>query len=295
MKLCVSTYSLWQWRHAHKKSVEDSFDWIADQGIKAVEVSAVDGEFAQDPRKRSEQLRKHADKRGLVIPSLCVGAELLLPAEAQRKTIDQLKVFVDCAHIFGATSMRHDVTRGFGKHSEGVPGAPTFGNALKVVVPAIREVADYAQPKKVKTSLENHGFYMQASVRVEKLIKAVNHKNYGLTIDMGNFLCVNENPVKAVARLAKYAVMAHTKDFHVKKKAVRPATGWFDTPTAIALRGAIVGHGVIDVPAELALLKKAGYKGYLSLEFEGMEEPTMAIKAGLDFLTTHLEAIKALD
>src|SRR5262249_29794679 len=149
-----------------------------------------------------------------------------------------------------------DVSRGWGDNAKGLKLAPTFDNALKVIVPAIREVADYAAGKGVKTSLENHGFYMQASERVAKLIKTVKHPNYGLTMDMGNFLCVNEPPEKAVARVAKLAIMCHVKDFHVKPKTQRPPTGWFDTPTEIALRGAIVGHGVIDIPKQLATLKK---------------------------------------
>ena len=63
-----------------------------------------------------------------------------------------------------------------------------------------------------------------------------------------------------------------------------PPEGWFETPTEIALRGAIVGHGVIDIPAQLKLLKEAGYDHYLSLEFEGIEEPTKAITMGLAYL-----------
>jgi sugar phosphate isomerase/epimerase len=106
---------------------------------------------------------------------------------------------------------------------------------------------------------------------------------------------VNDDPVAAVARLARYAVMVHIKDFHVKPKKQMPPTGWFATPTRLALRGAIVGHGVIDIPAQLRLLKKAGYHGYLSLEFEGMEEPTQAIRLGLDYTREQLQAIKALD
>jgi sugar phosphate isomerase/epimerase len=125
---------------------------------------------------------------------------------------------------------------------------------------------------------------MQAAARCERLVEAVGHPNFGITLDMGNFLCVNEDPVEAVARLAKYAVMAHVKDFHLKPKKQRPPTGWFDTPTPIALRGAIVGHGVIDVPAQIKLLKRAKYDGYLSLEFEGMEDPLLAVRAGLDYL-----------
>jgi sugar phosphate isomerase/epimerase len=176
------------------------------------------------------------------------------------------------------------VTRGFGEQSKGLKIPKTFDAALKVVVPAIREVADYAATKGVKTSLENHGFYMQESRRVEKLIKTVKHPNFGLTIDMGNFLCVNEDPVQAVKRVAKYAQMAHVKDFHLRPKMTMPPSGWFATPTEIALRGAIVGHGVIDVPKQIELLKKSGYDGYLSLEFEGMEEPLTAVRLGLEYL-----------
>ena len=41
---------------------------------------------------------------------------------------------------------------------------------------------------------------------------------------------------------------------------------------------------MLDLPAQLKLLKNVGYDGYLSLEFEGMEEPTQATALGLDYL-----------
>ena len=155
---------------------------------------------------------------------------------------------------------------------------------VREVTPAIREVADYGAGKGVKTSLENHGFYMQAAERVEKLLGTVKHPNYGLTIDLGNFLCVNDDPVAAVKRLGKWVIMAHAKDFHVRPKKTMPGSGWFATPTDVALRGAICGHGVIDVPAQLKLLRRAGYDRWLSLEFEGMEEPAKGVTLGLEYL-----------
>jgi sugar phosphate isomerase/epimerase len=63
-----------------------------------------------------------------------------------------------------------------------------------------------------------------------------------------------------------------------------PPSGWFATPARIALRGAIVGHGAIDVPAQLTLLKAAKYDGWLSLEFEGMEDPITGVRLGLEYL-----------
>ena len=292
MKLAVSTYSLARWRKENNKTLEQSLAWIADEaGVDAVEFAGAIAEDGQDIVKRAAALRKRADKLGLKVASYCVGAELLVPEAQQRKVVEQLKKHVDAAVELGAPSMRHDVTWGFGKHSEGVRVLETVDGAIKHVVGAIREVADYGQLKKVRTSLENHGFFMQASKRVEKLIEAVGHPNFRLTIDLGNFLVVNEDCTSATRRLAKYAIMAHAKDFHVKPKDQMPPTGWFATPTEICLRGAIAGHGVLDLPAQLKLLKRAGYDGYVSLEFEGIEEPTKAVKLGLDYLRDVLKSL----
>ena len=283
MKLAVSTYSLWRWRTENGKTLEETLAWVGDAGVGGVEFAPVGDEGAKVVRDAGK-LRAHAEKMGLQIVSYCVGAELLCPVEQQRKVVERLKREVDVAVELGAPSMRHDVTRGWGENAAGVKGAKTFGNALKVVTPAIREVADYGAGKGVKTSLENHGFYMQAAERVEKLLGAVKHPNYGLTIDLGNFLCVNDDPVAAVKRLGKWVIMAHAKDFHVRPKKTMPGSGWFATPTDVALRGAICGHGVIDVPAQLKLLRRAGYDGWLSLEFEGMEEPAKGVTLGLEYL-----------
>jgi len=286
IQLAVSTYSLARWKPGgNTPSLLRKIDRIAEFGVKAIE-------FAGAPiEHKPAALRRRAEKAGLAVISYCVGAELLVPAAQQKQVVAQLKRDVDIAAELGCPSMRHDVTRGFDQYKR-YRGRKTFAQALKVVAPAIREVADYAQAKGVITTVENHGFYMQAAERVEKLLSTVDHPNFALTMDMGNFLCVNDEPVSAVKRLAKRAVMVHAKDFHVKPKKQAPKS-WLHTPTPIALRGAIAGHGNLDIPAQLRALKGAGYDGYLSLEFEGLEEPTFAIDAGLAYLREQLKALAA--
>jgi len=294
MKLAVSTYSLTRWQGEQKKSLAQMIDWIVASGASAVEFAGSQSGQSKNPLRRATALRKRCEGLGLGIAGYCVGAELLVAPAAQRKVIVQLKREVDVAATLGCKSMRHDVTRGFNAYKR-YRGARSFAASLKILVPAIREVADYARDQGIITTFENHGFYMQQATRCERLLQAVNHPSFAITMDMGNFLCVNDDPVQAVARLARYAVMVHAKDFHVRPKKSMPPSGWFATPTPIALRGAIVGHGVIDVPRQLRLLKRAGYRGYLSLEFEGMEEPAMAVQLGLDYLREHLKAINVLD
>jgi sugar phosphate isomerase/epimerase len=304
MQLCVSTYSLSRWRSEQHKSLEQALQLIAELGAGAVEFVGLDEKAADAPVKRARALRRRCEQLGLRVASYCVGAELWVAAAEQAAVVAQLKREAEVARELGAASMRHDVTRG--PKSSAVAGAgrgTSFTAMLKAVVPALREVADDAQKLGVVSSVENHGFYLQTPSRVERLIEAVDHPNFGLTLDLGNFLCLNQDPVEAVKMLGRYAVMVHAKDFHVRPKSKMPAgiacegatwppsSGWFATPTSIALRGAIVGHGEVDVPAQLRLLKRAGYRGYVSLEFEGIEEPRRAVELGLATLRQYLERL----
>ena len=50
------------------------------------------------------------------------------------------------------------------------------------------------------------------------------------------------------------------------------------------LRGTVAGHGVVPIRRCLETLKKAGYDGVVSYEFEGMEENLSALEAALAFL-----------
>jgi sugar phosphate isomerase/epimerase len=284
MKLAISTYSLYRWRSENDKTIEDSIDVISTQNVVGVEFAGLDRLDADGTPKRAAVLRKYSEKKKLEIAGYCTSAELFVPPDKQKEAVERLKREVDVAQALGASKMRHDVTRGFGEWSRDIAGAKTLATVLKTVVPAIREIADYAAGRGVRTSLENHGFYLQTPERVEKLLKAVNHKNFGLTLDMGNFLCAQSDPVAAVKRLVRYAQTVHAKDFHVRDKRSMPPAGWFATPGPTALRGAIVGHGEIDIAAQIKLLRSKRYDGFLSLEFEGMEEPVQAIELGLNYL-----------
>ncbi len=283
LELAVSTYSLLRWRKENGKTLEDMLHWLAGQQVRGVEFSGLDERTFDRPLERARELKKCCDDLGLRAVNYCVGAELLVDPRAQREVITRVKQAVDVAVILTTGRVRHDVT--FGPKEESPRSWP---QVLEVVAPAVREISAYAKARGLRSSLENHGFYLQTADRVEKLIQAVGDSNFGLTLDLGNFLCLNQDPVAATRQLVPYAVHVHVKDFHVRPKERKPPGGWFDTPTPLALRGAIVGHGVIDIPAQLKILRQAGYKGWLSLEFEGLEEPTRAVQLGLEYLRGQL-------
>ncbi len=61
--------------------------------------------------------------------------------------------------------------------------------ALPRIAEGCRRVTEYAETLGIRTMTENHGTFVQESARVEALIEAVDHPNFGALVDMGNFMC----------------------------------------------------------------------------------------------------------
>jgi sugar phosphate isomerase/epimerase len=174
--------------------------------------------------------------------------------------------------------MRHDVA--FRPAQEGT--VAQFEADLPVLVKACQRIADYAASHGITTSVENHGYYVQSSERVRRLVHETARENFKTTLDIGNFLCVDEDPVSAVKNNIPYASMVHAKDFYRRPSYRNPGEGWFQTAHGNYLRGAIVGHGDIDMPEVFRVLKQSGYDGYISVEFEGMENCKTASRIAMD-------------
>jgi len=188
------------------------------------------------------------------------------------------------AAILGAPRMRHDITMG----QKGSP--KSYAALVPQLAEYVREIADYAQSKGVLTMTENHGFFSQDSERVELLYNTVNHPNFALLCDIGNFTCADEDPAKAVARVAPYVKYVHAKDFIIKSYYDNdPGEGAFQTRAGNYLRGTVIGHGNVPVKQCLHILKKAGYDGTTAIEFEGMEPALTAIRVGLANLKRYWE------
>jgi len=254
-----------------------------DIGFDVIEFSTITVPEGKTLAGFAAELRAEADRVGIEIANYTIGADFLRGSGGDLETeIERVKREVDIAVILGAPSMRHDASAGW---PEDHVGPRSFDAALPRLAEGCREVTRYAEGKGIRTMVENHGFFCQDSVRVEKLVTAVDHPNFGVLLDMGNFLCADDDPTTAVGRLMPYAFHCHAKDFHVKPGTdPYPGEGWLISRGGNYLRGAIVGHGNVPVLQCLKTIKRAGYDHVLSLEFEGIEEVLMGVQAGHDNL-----------
>jgi sugar phosphate isomerase/epimerase len=112
----------------------------------------------------------------------------------------------------------------------------------------------------VVLGLENHWGLGVTPEGVKRVVDAIDSPWLRVTLDTGNFL---EDPYNRLAKLAPDTVLLQAKTYF--------------------------GGGVwytldLDYLRIAKILRDAGYKGYVSLEFEGKEDPLTAIPKSLDLL-----------
>ncbi|CAN5408413.1 sugar phosphate isomerase/epimerase [soil metagenome] len=283
MKIGVSSYSFSRLVNSGAMEQLAVIGKAKEIGFDVIEFSTIAVPQGKTLADYAAELRAEADRVGIEIVNYTIGADFLrgskgdLPAEVER-----VKGEVDIAAILGVPGMRHDAT--FGWPADRV-GPKSFDAALPRLAEGCRAVTEYAASKGIKTMVENHGFFSQESMRVEKLVTAVDHPNFGVLVDMGNFLCADDEPASAVGRLMPFAFHCHAKDFHVKPGTdVAPGKGWFQSRAGNYLRGAILGHGNVPVLQCLRVMQRDGYQGVLSLEYEGIEDVLTGVQIGHDNL-----------
>lgn len=304
MKLGISSYSLNKSLRTGEMSLFDVIDWAVEHQCEHLELVPFslpllreDGSIDYDYVKR---VRDKAGEAGLPLSTFSLNACVIKPtADERKRELDRIRMYMDMAHFLGIKKMRHDTCSG--QHPEGLNTPEQFERDFPVFVDAVRELADYAAGLGMSTTLENHGLYVNGADRMIRLLNAVDRSNVGMTLDVGNFLCVDDVPEVAVGKCIRYANMIHLKDFYIRKKErmlpqegmytagarsprptpptpeelrrMPPRLGYVGTASGrTILRGAILGQGDMDIWDILATIKSSGYDREISIEFEGMED-----------------------
>lgn len=281
MKTSVSSYSFGHYGSQNELGMLGIIDKTKEMGFDGIEFAADDWWFNDE--EMLKRMRERCEKNSLPVVNVAVGADFLNGSGGDlEREIEETCKKVDKAAILGSMMMRHDATGGFSFEQKTAIG---YDDALPRLVEGCRRVTEYAKERGIMTLTENHGFFSQDSVRVEKLINSVANDNFGALVDVGNFLCADDDPNIAVGRIGRLARHVHVKDFFVKSgMEPNPGAGWFQSRGGYYLRGTIVGHGDARVFQSLKSLKWNGYDGFVSIEFEGIEDNLMGVSIGLENL-----------
>ncbi len=280
MKLGVSSYSFLKYFRQSGCSYFDMCDKAKAFGYDGIEFIDLDHTIfglTGDALGTARELRTYCEKIELQIIAYTVKADFL--KDDMEAELSRLCRCVDVAAELGAKVMRHDVCfspRNLPRY--------TYHTAIEETAESIRTLAAYAATKGITTCTENHGRFLQDPQRVEALIRAVNHPNFGWLLDLGNFTGVDAPILEATAIAAPYAVHIHAKDQLWKPAGSVVPEGWSTTRHGNFTRSTMLGHGVVPLAQCIQILKSSGYDGTITLEYEGWEDNLQALEQGIHYL-----------
>lgn len=288
MKIGLSTYSLVNAIEAGEMDILDVVQWIADNGGEHMEIVPF-GFTLVDDYDLADAVVAKAKEVGIELSNYALPANFVQDSEAEFDAeVARVKKHVDLANHMGIKHMRYDIAPHAVEPEK--RDIAWFEANLDQMVEGSRQLADYAAQFDIITTLENHGEVVQQSDRVQRVMNKVDRPNFKTTLDIGNFLCVDEDPIVGVKKNLPYASLIHFKDFYVRPYDENPGEGaWIETTNGNFIRGSILGQGDVEVRKIVKLIKDSGYDGYITLEFEGMEECRLASKIGMDNIRRFFE------
>jgi len=171
-----------------------------------------------------------------------------------KEAAEDLKKFIEFANFFGNDVVR--IVGGGWMDREEEPPRPQ----IERLAGMLKEIVEVAATDNIILAMENHMDFT-ADEQLE-ILERVDSPYLRVLLDTGNNLRILEDPIKVVRKLAPYAVGTHVKDITATGIG-SPATGWRTFWPTVPL-----GHGIIDLPQVLQILKENNYKGSINLEID---------------------------
>lgn len=191
-------------------------------------------------------LRRTAYKNAVNLYSAAVRIRLAQPTkELQLAEFESLKKWVDVAERLGATHVRV-----FGGS---IPKGATEAQAIGWAVEVLKRGAEYSGSKGILIGVEDDGGLTTTAEPTLEIIKQTDSPWAGMNLDTGNF---PKNGYAQVAMCIPYASSVHFKSEIANENGVKEKADW----------DRLIG-----------MFAKAGYKGYLSLEYEIEGDAEVAI------------------
>lgn len=268
-RIGVSSYSFWGFQRDDLRDIPTCLDHAARFGFDGFEI--LQRQLVATDNGALQKIKRHAFLNGLDLMGFSTHQGFLSPDAGKRD--ENIKLTIACieqAYALGIPTMRVNsgtwgtskdfdelmARRGVEPPLEGYTEEDAYG----WVIAAYEKIVPVAEKCGVTLGLENHWGLGVTPAGIKRVVNAVDSPWLRVTLDTGNFL---EDPYARLAELAGDTVLMQAKTYF--------------------------GGGVwytldLDYPRIAGIMRKAGFKGYVSLEFEGKEDPLTAIPKSLAML-----------
>jgi sugar phosphate isomerase/epimerase len=215
-------------------ALDKYIDICADMGLDGVELTQY--YFPETGSAYLNQRKRQLLLRGLELAGTAIGGAFCLPTpEARKQHVEFTKEWLAISALLGSPCLR--------VFAGETPQGQTEKEAFGFTVAGLKECAAEAERLGVVIGLENHGGLTGTAEGLVNILKAVGSDWVAALLDFGNY---SKDPYAEFEMSAPYAVMTHAK------------------PTS-DFAGA---RGDVDYGRVSKIMAKAGYRGFLSIEYE---------------------------
>jgi len=265
----ISTYSFWQFEHEEYRDIEKCIDLAAEWGFDGVEI--LHRQMTNEENGYLQKLKKRAFVNGLALMGFSTHQGFVSPKEEERKkNIDHTIHCIELAYALGIPTMRVNTGRwGTSKDfdelmkNRGIePRLPgyTDDDGFKWVIDSFEKILPTAEKCGVLLGLENHWGLGRTAEGVLRIVDAIKSPWLQVTADTGNFL---EDPYDRLEMLAPKTILLQAKTYY-------GGGLWYQLD--------------LDYDRIAKIFHKHNYRGFVSLEFEGKEDPKIAVPKSLALL-----------
>lgn len=268
MNYALMTYTFSRQSPGRRPDMRSICQLARQLGIDAIDQITLHGLKAAD-------VRRIADDYGVNVVCYTFDADLGCPEGAARQaSLDEVRRQLDVARVLGAPRVMIPV--------EGKPGVRRDQHRRWAIEGFQTIVPLAAQADLIVTTehFPDPRSPFVVSADIEQAIAQV--PGLAVTFDGGNVMTGGEDPCDALAAHGQHVVHAHFKDWTIAPAAEKGSLRGLD---GRHYRPALIGQGIVDYPRLLADMTRAGYEGYVSIEYESDQYPAdRATRMALDYL-----------
>ena len=272
IKLSVSSYSYWHFK-GDKFPIQRVIDEAAKMGLDGIDV--LHRQMESEDNAYLQDIKKHAFLNGIALTCLSIHQGFVTPDKAElQKHVDHTNHCIELAYKMGIPCLRLNTGRWntiksfdelmANRGIEPILPGYTEDDGYKWCVDGIQQCLKKAEECGVLLALENHWGLGSTPEGMLRIHDTVNSPWLGLLMDTGNFL---ENPYDKLEKIV-------SKTSFVQAKTYYGGGEWYSLD--------------LDYQRIIAMLKKANYQGYISIEFEGKEPGTVGVQKSVDLLRKYL-------
>jgi len=267
--IATSTYSFFNFAAESNPTVDECLEKAAEMGFDGVELLELQM-HSKEPGYL-QRLKRRAFELGLDLCGISTHQSFVSPdPDHRRKNVELTIASIELAYSLGiptirvntgrwGTSENFDVlmaNRGIEPPLEGYAdedGYPWVIEAMQQLLPAAERCG-------VVMGLENHWGLARTAEGLLRIVQAVDSPWLRATMDTGNFL---EDIYAQLEAIAPHTVFVQAKTYF-------GGGDWYTLD--------------LDYSRIADILRKVDYRGYISLEFEGRENPDTAVPKSLELL-----------